>query len=97
MTLGGLYQRRERQGDDRGGENRQQNDAADIEKGAEQQEENADRGGLTGRGPHGSAIVDRQRIADDQRMTDFALGADIFHWSLRLPALVRSPPNVSTN
>ena len=53
--------------------------AADIEKGAEQQQEDADGRGAADRRPHAADVVDRPRVADDERVAGFAAGAEIFH------------------
>jgi hypothetical protein len=83
----------QRHGDDRGGQDRQQDGAADIEKGAEQDQENADIRRLAGRQPDVGDVFHRLRVADDQRVTDFAPGADIVHKTLRRPCT--GPPNGS--
>src|SRR5579864_3438182 len=85
VALAGLGQRRQRHGDHGGGEDRQQDGAADIKEGAEQDQKDADIGGLAGGQPDGPDIVDRPRVADEERVTDFATGADILHQTLRCP------------
>ena len=89
-ALGRFDQRGERHGDDGGSKNRQQDGSADVEEGAEQQQEDTDVRGLTGRNPDIGYIVHRRRIADDQRMPHFALGADIFHKTLRRPVFAQA-------
>ena len=79
VIFGELDQGRQRQRDNGGGEDRQHEGVADIEKGAEQQQEYADGRGLAGRCPNIMDIIDWRRIADDQRVADFAFGPDIFH------------------
>jgi len=78
-----LNQRRQRQRQNRRGQDRHHEGVTDIKEGAEQEEKYADGRGLAGRGPHFVDIVDRQRIADYESMTDFALGSEIFQKTLR--------------
>ncbi len=85
VALGGLDQRRQRQCNHGGGQDRQQDGAAEIEESAEQQQEYADRRGRTGRDPHILEVFYRLRVADDERVADLALGSKIFHQSLRRP------------
>ncbi len=80
----GLDQRRQRQRNHCRHQNRQQDFAAKIQNPAQQDEKNADIGRLAGRHPDRLDTADRLRVADDERVSRFAAGADIVHNALRV-------------
>ena len=74
-----LYQRGKRQRDDAGGKDRQQDGAAQIKDGAEQNDEDAKGSDMGERRPH-HVRPSQQRIGSEFGVGDFTAGVQVFHW-----------------